>query len=574
MIISGFNYFCDAAGITGNMQIFYPFISGQNNNLNSIPFGKTRFSGSVSTPASNNFFGTRSGSGFFDGSTIVSINNITGFSSNTWTAILSFELSGQQNGILWSNYTSGSINSGWALGINNSCKPYLEFYTDQGPSITQSESNWGTKNTLLLTKTSNNLTIDYFNYNSKLIESENFLVDDNFFFQSNRWLLGGYTGSPGYFSGQKFKGFIDCFAFFSPSILPNQKLIVTSGLYSEIIPPANYITSGITSIVTGYSRGFVPIFSGTTGKAIEFFNYITGDCGSVNAKYIVNNLTGIIYDISTVPVTQSIINYFTGVTGGFAQENTGYSQTFCMDSITYLKDVNTLDFSEIFAKNTVNLTTLNNNLLFDRILNTFILPNSYSINQINFYLNSVAQFISGYSLTGGYYDNGIKLSGTAFVSGNILSGINYDGEDSNILDIISGDRVFNTGNYSVGIFTGIAGLGLPNSLIFLNGVKLTSGMDYRLDGINFFLNDQYFYMVTGNLWTYPRVSGDYYLSGTWNNLQTSGFGRRTSQLFMNGVRQSINNDYFEISKFSPLNNNSNFIENLPSIYNNNGLFME
>lgn len=572
MNLTGINYFSQLLGTTGSMQVFYPFISGQGNRLNSFPFAKTAYSGTISN--TTNFY-NKSGSGFFDGNTTVRINNASGLNSVNWTAIVSFELSGQQNGVLWSNYTSGGLNSGWALGINDACKPYLEFYSASGPIIKCSNNNWGTKNTIFVTKLPGSISFDYLNYNSKLLESETFIVDDTYFLTSDNWNLGGATGTPSYFSGQRFKGYMDLFAFFSPSILPSQKLGISSGLYCDITSPSQNITSGVTTVVTGYQTGIYPIFSGTTGQSLDFFNYLTGQCGNITAKYVVNNLTGFIYDYTKQPLTSQIVHYFTGVTGGGPIENSGYSKSFGMDSVSFLKDVDSLDLSELYSTQTVNLVTLNNSLIFDRTISKFVSTGQYNSNQINFYLNTLSQFISGYSVTGSFYNVGVQISGMGFLSGNYLSGVNYDDQDTNILDIINGNRTFYSGNYFISAGqTGVSGLAISNNLVFLNGVKLASGLTYRTVGSNLILNDPYYYGITGSFWTAPRQTGDSFNSGIWNHYQTSGFGRRTSQLFLNGTREFIEQDYLEVSKFSPLNNHSIYLSNINSIYDNNGLFFE
>lgn len=574
MSSTGLNYFFQQVGVSNQLQIFYDFKQSGNNPIRSVSLGKSQYSGSISNA---NLFYKVSGSGFFNKNTLINIKNSSGLQSNDWTMGINYELSTGQNGILFSSFSSGAHISGFALGVNNNCCPYIEYYTNQGPSLIVSSNNWGTKNSLLLTKTSNSLTIDYLNFNSKTIESEQFSVNDNYFIFSDKWNLGGFSGAPSYFSGNNFSGYIDNFLFFTPSLLPYQKLAVFSGIYCDIFPPSLNITSGIQSVITGYSTGLIPIFSGNTGQANEFYTYLTGQCNSVSAQYRIIDLTGTVYDIGNTPLTKNITTYFTGVTGGNPIENSGYSKTFGMDGISYLKDIDSNDITEIFSfPNSLNKLNINNTLVFDRILNGYSLQNAISTDQINLYLDSVAQLGSGYNVVGDFYNQSVMISGMFYISGTYLSGSDYDSVDTNIVDYISGVRSNSTDNYFViNNTTGISGLALNNSSIFLNGIKLKSGIDYYNSGIDFILKNDLLYTITGGQYfTLPNDLESIYKSGIYNNTTINKSARNTSIIYLNGTREANNIDYQEISTFSTLNNKSNFLPTLQIIYNNSNNFIE
>jgi len=576
MSTTGINYFTQSVGAIPQLTVFYDFKESGNQPIPSIPLGNSIFSGFIS--GNINSFYSITGSGKFDGRTLINIQNATGLNpSPTWTMAINYEISTGQNGVLFSSFTSGNIVSGFVVGVNNSCQPYVEFYSNLGPTVIQSQNNWGSKNSLWITKTSNNLTIDYLNFNNKLFESESFAVNDNYFLFSDKYNLGGVSGAPSYFSGNNFSGYIDNFLLFSPALLPYQKTAIASGIYCNIFPPGQSITSATGTIITGYTTGLVQIFSGTTGQANEFYSYLTGQCNNITARYQAIDLTGVVYDISNTPQYQTIINYFTGVTGGFPVENEGYSRSFGMEAISYIKNVDTSDITEIFYfPNSINKTNINNSLIFDRISNKYILPSNLNSDQVNFYLDSVAQLGSGYVNSGSFYNPSVYLSGMFYISGNFLSGNNYDDLDTNIIDYITGARAFNTGNYFIiSNTTGISGLALPNSSIFLNGVKLQSGLDYRAAGNNFILNDTLFYSITGGqFWTFPNDSQGVFSSGAYNNVVLPKFARDTSIVYMNGLRESVYHDYIEIANFSLLNRPSSFLNILPTIYSNTNDFLE
>lgn len=574
---TGINYFANYLGVSQGLQIFYDFKESGVNPIPSVSLGNPIYSGII-TGNLNNFYST-TGSGLF-GNNLIQISNASGLNSNDWTMGINFQIITGQNSIIFSSYSSGAPNSGFLIGVNNSAAPYVEYFTSTGPTILQSQNNWSSKNSIFITKTANHLTLDYLNFNTKTLESEQFSVQDNYFLFSDRWILGGGSGMPSYFSGNNFNGYIDNFLFFTPSLLPYQRLGIFSGIFCDISQPAQNVTSGITNIITGYSTGIVPIFSGTTGQASEFFTYLTGACNSVTAQYVVNNLTGFVYDFQNVPLVQQIVNYFTGITGGGALENSGYSKSFGMDGISYLKDVNSGDLSEFFYFPTTNKFNINNDLVFDRILNKFILPTTVTTDQINFYIDSVAQLGSGYSAGGTYYNPTVNISGMYFISGNYISG-SYDGNDTNIVDFISGGRANSTGNFwIINQTTGISGLALNNSSVFLNGIKLISGIDFLNSGNNFILQNNLFYGITGGqYWTFPHDSDSKFSSGIYNNfIFNQQSARGTTINYLNGTREFIGEDFIEISKFSPLNNKSNFLsnflQNLNQIYINDNSFIE
>jgi hypothetical protein len=575
---TGVQYFThsDKTNTSGQLQVFYAFTGGSGTHIiPSLPFGKSAYSGFIDNTGS---FYDVSGSGFFGGQTSIRVNNASGLSSQTWSMIIDYKISGGQNNVLFSNYSSGTINSGWIIGVNDANSVYLEYYSNQGPQILISNTTYGTQNTIVITKNNSAINLDYLDYNTKSLISENFSIDPVYFLPSDNWYIGASTGTPGYYSGQKYKGFMDYWLYFAPALLPSQKLGVLSGLYCDITNPIQTISSYTTSLVTGQTTGLVSIFTGTTGEANEFYNYITGACNSIHAVYSGINLTGFVYDIGTVPLTQTITTYITGITGGGPIENSGYSISHGFNAVSYLKEINATDISELYYfPRSTNKININNELSFDFTLNKFILPSQYNINQINFYINSVGQFGSGYNVTGDFYNLTIDKSGMYFVSGNYLSG-DYQGNDTNIIDIISGNRVFNTGFWVLNNNTGISGMGLPNSLVFLGGQKLKSGLDYRISGTDLILNNSYWYdtIDSGRYWSAPIDTESSFTSGVWNNLDLNSgyFARGTTQLWMNGVRENLNDDYIEISHLSLLNNSGHYLDNLNNIFISDLGFLE
>lgn len=577
MLPTGINFYSSLASVTGKLAILYSFTGSGFNFLPSVPHGNSIYSGRIQN--TGNFHQpNRSGSGFFDGYNFINISNASGLNSqNSWTTIINYEQSGNQNSVLFSSYQSGSINSGYIIGINNNCQPYLEYYSNAGPQVLLSNNNWGSKNSLWVTKTSNNISIEYLNLNNKQFESESFNIDDTYWVNSDIWLIGNKTGTPNYFSGYGFAGYIDLFCHFSPSLLSYEKDLIKSGIYVNNLNPIIYITTGYTSGITGYDYINIPIFSGVTGFQIFSGIQTTGVCDQVTNIYYSGNLTGIVYESGLIPVYQTVTDYYTGISGVNNIENSGYSISFGMDGVSYLQNINAGDLSELYYyPNSTNKTNINQELSFDRILNKFILPQIYDTKQINFYINSVAQFGSGYNISGDFYGSTVVISGMYFNSGSYLSG-NYNGMDTNIIDIVSGVRSFCTGKYTpAGPVAILNNFFVPNnSMVFYEGVKMASGTQYVISSNILFLKSLYLTgIVPARMWTFPSDSESYFYSGIFNNFTTGKFARGTSQLYLNGLRENINDSYLEISKFSLLNNSGNYIDNLNIIYNNENDWIE
>lgn len=563
---TGILYFSEMAAATSQLQLLYAFTGVNGSGLYNSKLSKPEYSGSIY--GTGNFY-SRSGSGFFDGNTIIKINNASGFSSDTsWTMVITYEHSGRNShNVLFSNYSSGAdgINSGFALGAANTLQPYLEYYTNVGPKIILSENNWGNKNTIFLTKNTNSITVEYFNYNSHSFESELFNVNDTYFLPANDWRIGGATGTPNCFSGNNFQGYIDTFLYYSPGLQYEQKILLASGLYSSVGQSLSGITSRITSGITGYVTGLMRIFTGYTGQSVQLLGYSPALCsGGQIAQYGLVDVSGSIYESYVSGLFQTNINYFTGYSGISISGDGEYRKTFHMDATSYLKDVDSNDISELYCYSGIDKTNFNNILVYDRVLDMFILPNNHNLNDVNFYLNGVAQFGSGYSVSGNLYNTVITSSGAFYISGNYLSGNEYADSDSNIIDYISG----NQRKYIdiTGLTTGLLSSGLNSGYIFfINGIKIINNIS--INDLNYITGN-----ITGKVFSLPLESGYGFYSG-YNNVITSGFSRGTSNLYLNGCRQKINFDYVEIGGLSLLNSGSNYFSRPHNIYNNENNFI-
>lgn len=354
-------------------------------------------------------------------------------------------------------------------------------------------------------------------------------------------------------------------------------LILTSflsGSSTQSIPSGQFING-----VTGYLSGLYPVFSGVTGSQVTISGFLTDNCGNIKSSYSSTELSGVISGINIIPLTGL---YFSGLqeTSYYTNDSLfninyvlspsyytddSYVMSLGMNGLNYLRNIDSGDFHQIYLPTQDhNLFGINKTAIFDNSKSGFILPEIVSLSGLNAYLNGIGQLGSG----GSFYNPIYNFSGSYFLSGNFLiRGDNYELTDIFLFDIKTGARGYTISS------TGLQPISAINSDIFLNGQKLRSGIDYSLSGTNISLSSEV-EEIGGSLFSFPRLPGAYStgLSSNTSLLNPSPYSRKTSQLFLNGQRQFINNDYIEISNVDLLNGSGNFLTDYLSIYNNEGNF--
>ncbi len=351
-----------------------------------------------------------------------------------------------------------------------------------------------------------------------------------------------------------------------------------SGSTTQFVPSGQFING-----VTGYLSGLYPIFTGVTGSQVTISGFLTDECGNIKSSYSSMELSGVISGLNIIPLTglyfsglQETNYYFTDSLFNinyvlspsyFTDDN--YIMSFGMNGLNYLRNIDSGDFHQIYLPTQEhNLLNINKLAIFDNSKSGFVLPEIITLSGLNGYSNGVGQLGSGVSIGGNLYNPTYDTSGHYFISGNLLIRGNYDQKDIFLFDIRTGARGYTT------IFsTGLQAISAINNDIFLNGQKLRSGTDYSLVGSQISLSSEIL-DIGGDLFSFPRLPGAY-ISGLNSNtslLYSSPYSRKTSQLFLNGQRQLINNDYIEISNVDLLIGSGNFLQDYVNIYNNEGNF--
>ncbi len=574
-VLAGFKYYYNFLGIgTGSYQLDYSFndnsgvlIPNSGNNQN--------FTGNlIGNPTT---FYSNPGNGFFNTGTYIHINNTNQITGKDWTIYTVYEKTGIGNGVIFSNFHSTSgIYSGCAIGVNDANKLYLETYDNNGANVITSQKTFARKNAVSITKAGDNLSLGYFNFNNKSLELENFTVSDTYFYPSNEWYIGAAINPPTHFNQNTYNGYIDEFIYISEAINPTYSEKLFSGFYSEVSPDIQTITSTGYNSVSGIFSGVTSAYTGVTGYSVTITGSGIDSCNFDNTinYYLYTPLTGTITGGNILILSGINNSLITGVTKGILSINSGVITEFGMDDISWMKPIVS---SEIYTFSGYQNTNHNKISQFDFSYNKFELDDLYSNNQVQLYIDGLAKLPSGYAYTGNYYSQGLQLSGDYFITGYYVESTGaFQLTDTCIYDLYSGQK-------STYNFTGVNNTGQTytvsdpfsniNDFVFLNGIKLVSGIDYSHNGTNITINYQNNKTYnSGNLYIFNFNDTFFREYGNLTGYTGFRFLKDSSMVWQTGVRQIINQDFIENSQIDLLKYSGIFNTGFSGIYDDNGLF--
>jgi hypothetical protein len=110
-----------------------------------------------------------------------------------------------------------------------------------------------------------------------------------------------------------------------------------------------------------------------------------------------------------------------------------------------------------------------------------------------------------------------------------------------------------------------------NPNLYFNGQKLTENLDYTINGSNDIIFDQNSYKYTGVSGKLVGItkSSDLTITGSGNLFNVDFYS--FSEIYKNGVRQVLNNDYLELASIDSNTGKRFFDQKSDIIYNNNTL---
>lgn len=565
--MKNFNYFYTGLGLPkSQFAIYYDFNESGVNPILPQPSSQTPFSGLISSL--DNFYSV-SGSGYFTGQNIA-ISNASGLNSNTFSMFFVYEKPQSGNGILFSSLSSGSgggFTSGFILGINDANRLYFESRDQSGPNIYTSSNIYAEKNAIAVVKSNSSLSFNYFNFNYQSIESEFFNISSTARYGSNNVYLGSPVGAPSYISQNSFSGYLDQFVYINNALTSSIVQNLFSGFYANKNPDTVQIIGYTNSFVTGATMIPQVVGTGITGFNTYLSGYIFDNCGDSLPIYSYNNVTGTIIEDAFIPIGGQVSYSVSGIVDNGFNIDANYCNTFGMNGITYLKNSNNL--SELYTYSQIGVT--DTNLLAQYNLDsTFKLNQIYNSGQVEVFYNGLSYYPDGFYLSGNGYVNNLYLSGNYFLSGqSIISTGLFSSTGTLSYNVVSGnwERFFVSGSGSYSLPSS----NINNRIVFLNGQKLVSGTNYNFTLGNLNIINAYSSGVITNL---PVFSGFSYMTGNFQSILINKFSRDSSELWLSGLKQTLNQDYLEISNVDLLKG-SGIFSSFPNIlYNNDQLFLE
>jgi len=397
---------------------------------------------------------------------------------------------------------------------------------------------------------------DFLNQSSS--DSQFQLLDYN---SSNFFYIGGMGSSGSNY--RNFSGYVDSFMYLNRGMDFPERNTFAKAFFCSGFAPGNYQTNSVTQIiVTGLEFQNVAVATGITGYVEILIGAESVGSGVIN-RYSYSGVTGITYESQLIELTGVESAQFDSIV---FDEPIGlidyeYAVPFGNSKILLLNDFDA-SYKEVYSFSGVNSDDLN--LIPNFSQNAFV----YSIfptgigEWINFYANGISQplvtgFISG-------------MNGEFVVSGEIIMSESFfDAFDSSVYDIISGSGSL-TGLTTQDVTNGskaFSGSYINNRDLYLNGMKLTSGIDYSGVGATVVLSTTN--LTDGDILVLPKHNKNLsrFTGYNDNNFDTN-LSLFDEQVWVNGLRQIRGTDYEKLSNFN-LNYSTFSLDPMTDIIYNN-----
>ena len=612
---SGFKYRMSSLGIDSSCLLAgYDFISGSdfsNRYLDSPGWlSGSGFSGKINGPAVN--FYKYSGSGFLDGSTSISV--LGKIPDDDFLFLFCYEKMRSGNEILLSSSYGSTFasSSGLTIGVNDSNKLYLEYWNPvYGVSSLDYEENIASKNLVYFRKSFGEFQLGIFDPIESSLDYSVKSFDSSSYLHSDKFTIGQSNSS--WSTGRMFSGCLDDFYCMSGKIPQSHACELFSGFYS--IPSSGLFSgtgSGCTTVstlsgsgvilgtgITGYetvvtySTSYVPtgyiqsgysyfVGFGVTGYETTYLGLTQDACGTFNPTYAKTPLNGNIYATGTTGVYTGVVavitptytnKSLTGLLTGqvFVPVSTNVCSGF---DVYYPKSlfidsgfIGSLGFNGIYSyyqcgtifSNECYFYTgdfyQNINLApqFDSNIPDWKIDSSHSGSGKNLIFNNGQLLLeSGWSSYSSGFSTLYNITGNIFLDGNVIRSNGYNDSYDNLIYDNSNIIYLKTGaNAGLSISSAFSSAYSDYS-IFLNGVKMLSGLDYSSSQFLFSIPESSVLIKINNNYISNKKQ---YITGLSNTLSLNGnqaFCNNSSQVYVNGLRQLIDYDYSEISRFSIL----------------------
>jgi hypothetical protein len=582
--------------LTSNIYAYFDFDYSGNYASSQLLTNQEWLNNSGITIGLNNNPWNSSGFLSFNGNNRYDINNLN-YSDIGFLFPYYLGAEKKDNIFISSRVPSGAgFTSGYTFGINKFQFPYVHFYDyERGPTTYCLNEAVNRTGILYCAVKQNNIELGYYNAIDKNIKKYSFSKNKNKVYDSKSWKLGGslLENNQNFLSGK-----LSQLAIFNPSSLEvhlYEKNII-SGLTSELDEYFSYgtisgqsgILHGDVIFVTGcyyYYALSGEFYSGEYQTGISYYTTveILTDClGREYNKFTQNVLSGYFSGFRWVNYLTQNCFFNTGY--NMYNYDSGFVINYSIKTILPIVKYPELEnfyangiYIKNYVENTDNLSLhalkqINRNIDYTKPLYS-IFNKTYSVdgdinisNLSGFYYNGQLQTISKEYTES--FENGEVVylpDKDFFISGStIFSNKYYDFGNVSIDSWPTFDFVI-TGSISSG--SSMPGVNFGNQMVFLNGQKLISGIDYKDNKILFNIPSGYNVLsITRNKLNFSEKtiinSGGYIFD-------FDVFTRNTSSVWLNGVRLKNEKDYEEISYVNY--NGDIFVKNNGIlIYNKNG----
>jgi hypothetical protein len=503
-------------------------------------------------------------SGYFNGSSKYQIlGNIT---SEDWTAYIAFKHLDtgiyNESKVLLSSKPTDASTSGFAFGINGCNRLFLEYNAGVNDKrIFTLNKELDNKNTASISKIDSNVYIALHQYG-----------DLNSFSTEEKFILSGYNPSYSYYLGglgtsgqsyRNFSGYIDQFMFMDRGLdFPERNT------FSEAFYCSGYFTGAYQALispfdtVTGVEYQNVLVGTGVTGyqEYLKGYQVINGQNVAV---YSYSGLTGLIYEEKLVELTGSVPGDYELQTliAGSGLPDYQYIFSFTNSKIVSFNNFDN-SYKEVYSFSGKSTDDINLNSAFVAGNNRFAILSTGSGETVNLYLNGLAEPLVN-ALSDSY-------TGDFVLSGNYVDSQGFYDRD----DVVAYDLIRGSGNIT-GVspaqetngFVVIPFSFVNNRDLYLNGVKMISGIDYYSNVSGVVLNPSGF--SAGDVLILPRHDSNLtrYTGYTDNNFDTQ-LRLFDEQLWINGLRQVKYADYEKVPDFSLKYSSFSLEPYTETIYNN------
>lgn len=600
--------------LNDNLLFYFSFDTG--NSFVPAVTGKTDvnqtflFSGEI-LPSVGNFWQT-SGIGYLDNNYIKinNVNNLINYQDFSFLCV--YENIAKTGATLLSTVSkspveyydefgvpySDTVNMGFEFGLTANNRLFFEFYDSDGPKVFVSNFDLADKSSVFLNVANRTASFGYYNFLENTITSNSFNFNSQFIFNPTGGIFIGKNplSLNSYNYNKQFEGYLEQLLFSSPSIYQYEIENINKSFISNYIPASQFynetLLTGVTGVttgssgeeilltgflygITGYTTGFLGVDTVITGIEFVETGTYTDDFGNIEIGYEEVPLFGEVVVTGFIPLS-GILRL---VESGTIKENVSGAenrlQEFGKSNINLLSQLDNEDLVEIQTitgnfdtKLVKNLTSSYNNVSKNYVFQS-IKSVPESANYILFANGLVTTSGSGINI-GNVYSSNILISGGDYIitkKGEFLFS-NFDGSHNIFGDLLSGNIIVEN-NFSKNNSGILNTSNIDNYQLFLNGQKLSSGIHYNnsFEDLFVILGQN----ISGKLVLAP-ANFNQNITGSNNIYILNNFYSNYSQVYKNGIRQTLNFDYIENGKFT-LNNGAAILDiKRNSVYNNDILF--